>query len=441
MVERMTRAEAATGEHSFEVVGIARVEGEGTLKLRITDGEVREARLSIFEAPRYFEKLVVGRMPNEIVDIVARICGICPVAYQMGAAMAFEHLFEVEIDPQVKALRKLFYWGEWIESHALHVYMLHAPDFLGYESAIAMARDYKPVVEQALRLKRTGNELMKLIGGRAIHPVAMRVGGFSKTPSKAQIEATREPLTEALELSKATLQLVGTFKAPAFERNPLYVAIKHPTEYGLNEGRIVSSDGIDVPIWGWRDAFHEEQHEGTNALHARTNDGRTYMLGPAARVTLNADQLHPIAREALDASGLAQQIARNPYWSIAARAVELIHASAAALDIVNAYEEPARPFVPWTPRGGETGWGSEAPRGICWHHYDVDDNGHVIGAQIIAPTGQNQGMIEQDLSGFAPQVLSLPHAEATVRLEQLIRAYDPCISCATHFLTLEIDAD
>jgi coenzyme F420-reducing hydrogenase alpha subunit len=441
MVERMARAEAASVEHNFEVVGIARVEGEGTLKLRITDGEVREARLSIFEAPRYFEKLVVGRTPNEVVDIVARICGICPVAYQMGASMAFEHLFEVEIDPQVKALRKLFYWGEWIESHALHVYMLHAPDFLGYESAIAMARDHKPIVEQALRLKRTGNELMKLIGGRAIHPVAMRVGGFSKTPSKAQIEATREPLTEALELSKATLQLVGTFKAPAFERNPLYVAIKHPAEYGLNEGRIVSSDGIDVPIWGWRDAFHEEQHEGTNALHARTNDGRTYMLGPAARVTLNADQLHPIAREALDASGLAQQIARNPYWSIAARAVELIHASAAALDIVNAYEEPARPFVPWTPRGGETGWGSEAPRGICWHHYDVDDNGHVIGAQIIAPTGQNQGMIEQDLSGFAPQVLSLPHAEATVRLEQLIRAYDPCISCATHFLTLEIDAD
>ena len=441
MVERMARAEAASVEHNFEVVGIARVEGEGTLKLRITDGEVREARLSIFEAPRYFEKLVVGRTPNEVVDIVARICGICPVAYQMGASMAFEHLFEVEIDPQVKALRKLFYWGEWIESHALHVYMLHAPDFLGYESAIAMARDHKPVVEQALRLKRTGNELMKLIGGRAIHPVAMRVGGFSKTPSKAQIEATREPLTEALELSKATLQLVGTFKAPAFERNPLYVAIKHPAEYGLNEGRIVSSDGIDVPIWGWREAFHEEQHEGTNALHARTNDGRTYMLGPAARVTLNADQLHPIAREALDASGLAQQIARNPYWSIAARAVELIHASAAALDIVNAYEEPARPFVPWTPRGGETGWGSEAPRGICWHHYDVDDNGHVIGAQIIAPTGQNQGMIEQDLSGFAPQVLSLPRTEATVRLEQLIRAYDPCISCATHFLTLEIDAD
>ena len=187
----MAKAEAATVERNFEVVGIARVEGEGTLKLRITDGEVREARLSIFEAPRYFEKLVVGRTPNEVVDIVARICGICPVAYQMGASMAFEHLFEVEVDPQVKALRRLFYWGEWIESHALHIYMLHAPDFLGYESAIAMARDHTHLVEQALRLKRTGNEIMKLIGGRAIHPVAMRVGGLSRTPTAAEIEALR----------------------------------------------------------------------------------------------------------------------------------------------------------------------------------------------------------------------------------------------------------
>ncbi|MGD0409186.1 MAG: Ni/Fe hydrogenase subunit alpha [Candidatus Limnocylindrales bacterium] len=437
----MAKAEVATGEHNFEVVGIARVEGEGTLRLRITDGEVHEARLSIFEAPRYFEKLVVGRTPNEVVDIVARICGICPVAYQMGASMAFEHLFEVEIDPHVRALRKLLYWGEWIESHALHVYMLHAPDFLGYESAIAMARDHKPVVEQALRLKRTGNEIMKLVGGRAIHPVSMRVGGFSKTPSQTQVEALREPLTEALALSQATLKLVGAFQAPKFERDPLYVAIKHPIEYGLNEGRMVSSDGIDVPLWGWREAFQEEQHEGTNALHARTTDGRTYMLGPSARVTLNSDQLHPLAQEALKASGLARQIARNPYWAIAARSVELIHASASALDIINSYQEPARPFTPWTPRGGEAGWGTEAPRGICWHHYDMDEAGRVSAAQIIAPTGQNQGMIERDLAEFAPQVLTLPHAEATIRLEQLIRSYDPCISCATHFLNLEIDRD
>jgi sulfhydrogenase subunit alpha len=437
----MAKAEAHATEHEFEVVGIARVEGEGTLRLRVTDGKVKEARLSIFEAPRYFEKIIVGRTPNEVVDIVARICGICPIAYQMAASMAFERLFEVEPDPQVGALRKLLYHGEYIESHALHVYMLHAPDFLGYESAIAMARDHKPVVEQALRLKQIGNRIMTLIGGRAVHPVAMRVGGLSHAPSKSEVAALCQPLTEALELSKATLALVSTFTAPEFERQPLYVAIKHPKEYGLNEGRIVSSDGIDVPLWGWREAFREEHHEGTNALHARARDGRTYMLGPSARVTLNAAQLHPTAREALENSGLAERIASNPYWSIAARAVELIHASAAALDIVDAYKEPAHACVPWTPKAGETGWGSEAPRGICWHHYDVDADGKIAAAQIVAPTGQNQGMIEADLSAFAPQVLSLPHAEATIRLEQLIRAYDPCISCATHFLRLEIERD
>jgi len=437
----MAKARAHPVEHNFEVVGISRVEGEGTLRLRLKDGEVKEARLSIFEAPRYFEQIVVGRTPNEVVDIVARICGICPIAYQMAACMAFENLFEVEIDPQVRALRKLLYHGEYIESHALHVYMLHAPDFLGYESAIAMARDHRPVVEQALRLKQTGNRIMTLIGGRAVHPIAMRVGGLSRAPRKTEITALHESLMEALELSKATLELVATFKAPEFERRPLYVAVKHPTEYGLNEGRIVSSDGIDVPLWGWREAFREEHHEGTNALHARAKDGRAYMLGPAARVTLNAAQLHPAAREALEKSGLAEQIARNPYWSIAARAVELIHASAAALEIVEAYREPASPLVSWTPKAGETGWGTEAPRGICWHHYDVDTDGKVAAAQIIAPTGQNQGMIEADLTAFAPQVLPLPHAEATVRLEQLIRAYDPCISCATHFLRLEIERD
>jgi sulfhydrogenase subunit alpha len=437
----MAKAETHQAERSFEVVGISRVEGEGTLRLRLTGDKVKEARLSIFEAPRYFEKLVVGRTPDEVVDIVARICGICPIAYQMAATMAFEHLFEVELDPQVKALRKLLYHGEYIESHALHVYMLHAPDFLGYESAIAMAADHKPVVEQALRLKRTGNEIMALIGGRAVHPVAMRVGGLSRAPSKSQIQALHKPLTEALELSKDTLTLVSTFSAPEFDRQPLYVAIKHPTEYGLNEGRIVSSDGIDVPLWGWRDAFREEHHKGTNALHARVKDGRTYMLGPSARVTINAAQLHPIAREALEKSGLAERIASNPYWSIAARAVELIHASASALQIVEAYKEPARSLVPWTAKAGETGWGSEAPRGICWHHYDVDEDGKMAGAQIIAPTGQNQGMIEADLTAFAPQVLDLPHAEATIRLEQLIRSYDPCISCATHFLRLEIERD
>jgi sulfhydrogenase subunit alpha len=435
----MLGTDTPAGDHLFEVEGIARVEGEGSLKLRITDGEVREARLSIFEAPRYFEKLVVGRTPNEVIDIVTRICGICPIAYQMGAAHAFEDLFGVTIDPSVRALRRLIYCGEWIESHALHVYMLHAPDFLGYDSAISMARDHREIVEQGLTLKRTGNQIVTILGGRPIHPVSVRVGGFSRVPRKADLEPLRKPLEAAIEQSKATLKLVSGLDAPVFERDPKMVSLRHPDEYPFNEGRIVSSDGLDLPIGGWRDAFQELHIEGTNALHARTHDGEIYLLGPSSRVTLAGDQLHPLAKEALEESGLRDAIRRNPFWSIAARSIELIHASAEALDIIDAYAPPARPLEPWTAKPGVAAWGTEAPRGLCWHRYEVDEKGLISAAQIVPPTSQNQGFIEADLAAFAPQVLALSHAEATVRLEQLIRCYDPCISCATHFLKVEIE--
>ena len=431
--------ESATFERSFHVEGITRVEGEGTLHLTVHDGQVTDARLKIFEAPRYFEQLVVGRAPDEVIDITARICGICPVAYQISAAGAFESIFEVQIDPQVRALRRLLYAGEYIESHALHVYLLHAPDFLGYASAIDLAKDHRAVVEQGLALKKVGNALMALLGGRSVHPVSLRVGGFYHVPRRAELEALRPALANALTQAQATLDLVAQFQAPPFERPVRFVSLKHPAEYPLFDGRIVSNDGIDVGIGEWRAAFREEQHEGTNALHARTLSGETYQLGPSARVTNAADQLHPIAREALARIGLREEIARNPFWSIAARALEILHYCAEALEIIDAYLPPAAPFAPWTPRAGAAGWGSEAPRGILWHHYETDEQGLVRSAQIVPPTSQNQGQIEADLRAFAPAVLSLEHGEATRRLEQLVRSYDPCISCATHFLDLTVE--
>ena len=432
--------QARTFERTFRVEGITRVEGEGSLHLLVRDGAVTEARLRIFEAPRYFEQLVLGRDPDQVLDIVARICGICPEAYQMSAANAFEAIFGIEIDPQVRALRRLLYAGEYIESHALHVYLLHAPDFLGYASAIDLAKDHRAVVEQGLALKKTGNQLMAVIGGRPIHPVNVRVGGLYRTPRREELLALRPALATAIEQSKATLELVTRFEAPPFERDVRLVSLKHPGEYPLFAGRIVSSDGaVDVGIGEWRSVFREEHREGSNALHARTHAGETYQLGPSARVTIAADHLHPVAREALQKTGLREAIARNPFWSIAARGVELIHYCAEAVDIIDAYQRPAAPFVPWTPRAGAAGWGSEAPRGICWHYWETDANGLVSGAQIVPPTSQNQGQIEADLRGFAPQVLELEHAEATRRLEQLIRSYDPCISCATHFLDLTIE--
>jgi coenzyme F420-reducing hydrogenase alpha subunit len=418
---------------------LARVEGEGSLDLRVgRDGTV-EAQLRIFEAPRYFERLVVGRTPNEVLDIVARICGICPVAYQMSAVHAFEDAAGVEIDPAVRSLRRLLYCGEWIESHALHVYFLHAPDFLGYPSAIELARDHRVLVDRALRLKKAGNHLVALVGGRPIHPVSVRVGGFYHVPTRSEMTALRAELTSALDVALETVTVVEGLEPPAFEREPRLVSLRHPTDYPMNEGRIVSTDGLDLAPTDWEDAFLEDQVGWSNALQARTRAGEVYLLGPSSRITLAADRLHPRAAEALARTGLAGEIRRNPFRSIVARAVELVHAVSEALDIVDDYRPPERPAVPSTPGPGVAAWATEAPRGLLFHRYELDETGRVATARIVPPTSQNQAAIEADLSDFAPSVLDLPHDEATHRFEQLIRSYDPCISCATHFLDLRVE--
>jgi coenzyme F420-reducing hydrogenase alpha subunit len=424
---------------SYAIRQLTRVEGEGRLDLSVRDGVVTRARLEIFEAPRYFERLVVGRDPNEVIDIVARICGICPVAYQMSAVHAFEDLFGVAIDPSVRALRRLFYCGEWIESHALHVYLLHAPDFLGYPSAVEMAADHPAIVERGLRLKKVGNRIVGILGGRPIHPVSVRVGGFSRAPSRAELAPLRTDLDTALADALETVRWAATLDPPAGEREPRLVALRHPTEYPMNDGRITSSDGIDVKPGAWTDAFAEHQVPWSNALQARARDGVPYLLGPTARVSLAGDQLHPIAREALAATGLGDALRTSVFRSIVARGVELVHAVAEARDLVDGYAPPAQPHADWTARPGVAAWATEAPRGLLFHRYEVDERGLVRHAQIVPPTSQNQAAIEHDLTTFAPSVLDLPHAEATRRLEQLIRSYDPCISCATHFLDLHVE--
>ena len=435
----MHGTDLAVGEVRYDVTGITRVEGEGSLRLTVRNGEVVRAHLAIFEAPRYFEQLVLGRTPDEILDIVARICGICPIAYQMSAVHAFEDLAGVTIDPSVRALRRLLYCGEWIESHALHVYLLHAPDFAGVASAVELAGIDRPAVERGLSIKRTGNRLVSILGGRPIHPVSVRVGGFSRTPRPAELQELRPELDDALRGALETVDWVATFTAPDFERDPLLVSMRHPTEYPFNEGRIVSSDGLDIALNEWDTAFREQQVAWSHALQARAHDGRAYLLGPSARVTLAGDQLHPLARAALDRVGLATAIARNPYWSIAARAVELVHAIAVAIEIIDGYRRPDRPMEPWTPRPGVAAWATEAPRGMLFHRYVLDDRGRISDARIVPPTSQNQAAIEADLTAFAPSVLDLEHTAATHRLEQLIRSYDPCISCATHFLDLSVE--
>ena len=431
-----------TGDLHFEVGQLTRVEGEGSLDLRVAaDGSVA-AQLRIFEAPRYFERLVIGRTPDEVLDIVARICGICPVAYQMSAVHAFENLFEVPIDPVVRILRRLLYCGEWIESHALHIFLLHAPDFLGYPSALEMAHDHLELVGRGLSIKKLGNRIVAIVGGRAIHPVSVRVGGFSRAPRAGELDELRAPLEAAIADAEATVAFVASLETPPSDREPRLVSLRHPSEYPMSDGRIVSSDGIDLAPMDWGKAFHEEQVPWSHALQAHAADGVPYLLGPTARVALARDQLHPIARAALDATGISSDdLRRNVFRSIVARSVELLHALAEASDIVAGYRPPAHSAAGWKPRAGIAAWATEAPRGLLFHRYRVDAAGKVRAAQIVPPTSQNQAAIEHDLALFAPAVLHLPHEEATRRLEQLIRSYDPCISCATHFLQLRIEHD
>ena len=416
---------------------LARIEGEAALDLHVADGQVVTAQLNIFEPPRFFEALLRGRGYAEIPDIVARICGICPVAYQMGAVHAIENAVGVAVGGQLRALRRLIYCGEWIESHALHVVMLHAPDFLGYPDAIAMARDHGDMVRNGLALKKTGNELIRILGGREIHPVNVKPGGFYRVPQRAELEQVAENLKQATENAIGLLRWVATFRFPEFERDYEFVALRHPDEYPLNEGRIVSNRDIDIAIADYTSQFEERHVAHSTALHAVVKRRGAYLVGPLARYALNFDRL-PASVQALAVAAGLGPVCRNPFRSIIVRAVEIVYACEEALRIIADYEPPDAAAVPVEPSAG-TGFGcTEAPRGICWHRYEFDADGTVRAARIVPPTSQNQPSIEADLVGVATPLLDQSDDVIRSRCEQSIRNYDPCISCSAHFLKLAV---
>jgi len=423
---------------TIKVDYLARVEGEGGLKVVVRDGEVRSAELNIFEPPRFFEAFLRGRDFAEAPDIVARICGICPVAYQMSAVQAIENALGVTVTGPLRDLRRLLYCGEWIESHTLHIYMLHAPDFLGYEGAVDMARDHGDVVRRGLALKKAGNEILKLLGGREIHPINVRIGGFYRAPRRRDMLALGEKLKWARDAALETARWTAGFDFPDRERDYVFVALRRPGEYPMNEGRIVSNRGLDIAASEY-DAHFEEAHEKrSTALRSRLRGGGAYLVGPLARYNLDFDCLPALAQDAARAAGLGPHC-RNPYQSIIVRAIEVLAACDEALRLIDAYEEPDRPCVDVAPRAG-VGFGvTEAPRGLLYHRYRLDADGAIADARIVPPTSQNQACIEEDLAGFVGGYLDLPDKELQHRCEQTVRNYDPCISCATHFLRLDVD--
>ena len=416
---------------------LARVEGEGGMLVRIADGRVEEVKLDIYEPPRFFEAFLRGRAFTEAPDITARICGICPVAYQMSAVHAMEQACGVEVTGQLRALRRLLYCGEWLESHALHVFMLHAPDFLGYESAIELARDEPELVKNALALKKTGNELMTIVGGREVHPINVRVGGWYRTPRKRELGPLVEKLERAREIAIEAVRLTAGFDFPDYEQDYELVALDHPDEYPIDLGRIVSNRGIDIDVTEYETQFAEEHVEWSNALHSRVIGRGSYLCGPLARFALSSDRLSPLARELAAEVGLDSS-ERNPFRSIVVRCVELVYAADEALRLIADYEEPDAPSVEVEPRAGVGHGCTEAPRGILYHRYELAGDGTIVEAKIVPPTSQNQRAIEDDLRGVVQRSQSLPDEQLALLCEQTIRNYDPCISCATHFLKLDV---
>jgi len=426
-------------DKTIKVDYLARVEGEGAFKVVVRDGKVRSAELNIFEPPRFFEAFLRGRAFTEVPDITARICGICPVAYQMSTVHAMENALGVSVDGPLRALRRLLYCGEWIESHTLHIYMLHAPDFLGYAGSIDMAREHGDAVRRGLALKKIGNEILTEVGGREIHPINVRVGGFYRVPRRRDLKALGERLKWARDAARETVRWVASFDFPERERDYTFVALRHPDEYPFNEGRIVSNRGLDIPATAYGDHFEELHVARSTALHSRLKEGSgSYLVGPLARYALNFDRLSPVVQEVAREAGL-DAVCRNPYRSIVVRAVEVFHACEEALGLIDAYEEPDRPAVAVEPKPSVGHGATEAPRGLLYHRYRLEADGTVAAAQIVPPTSQNQASIEDDLVDFVEGFLDEPDESLRHRCEQTVRNYDPCISCATHFPRLDVD--
>ncbi|MEY9931805.1 sulfhydrogenase subunit alpha [Catenulispora sp. GP43] len=427
-------------ERTLRVGSLARVEGEGAMHVRLdAGGRVREARLEIYEPPRFFEAFLAGRAYTEAPDITARVCGICPVAYQMSACLAMEDACGVTVGGQLAELRRLLYCGEWIESHALHVHLLHAPDFLGYASGIDMAREHRADVERGLEIKKTGNALMALVGGRAIHPVNVRVGGFHRVPSRSELARFAPELRRALELALETVIWVAGFDFPAAEAKHRLLAVAQGDRYPIDGGQGIATDaGYGFRTADFEDYVFEHQVPHSTALHAELADGSTYLTGPLARYSLHSAKLTRHAAAAARAAGLDAEC-RNPFRSIIVRAVETVYAIEEALRIIDAYEPPERPWVAVPPRAGRGHGVTEAPRGLLYHRYDIAADGTITQARIVPPTAQNQAAIEAELCELLEAHQGLGDAELTDLCERAIRNHDPCISCSAHFLELHLE--
>jgi coenzyme F420-reducing hydrogenase alpha subunit len=356
----------------------------------------------------------------------------------MSTIHAMEAAFAVAIPEHIRQLRRLLYCGEWISSHCLHIFMLHAPDFLGFPDAVSMAREHRSQVETGLRLKKLGNRIMALLGGREIHPINVKVGGFYSLPSRQEFLELVEEIKWARDAAYEALGWIASFPFPEAWLDYELVALHHPQEYPMNEGRIVSNRGLNIPVSAYEEHFEEMQVPHSTALHARRKGFGSYLTGPLARLHLNEAQLHANVGQALrDVSFTLPCM--NPYYSIMARALEVMQALEDALSLIKDHEDGQEPCVAIETKPAIAYGATEAPRGLLYHRYVLDAAGKILEAKIIPPTSQNQKRIEEDLRFLIdPRILESDDCLAGF-CERAIRNYDPCISCATHFLNVIVE--
>ncbi|MBU0717361.1 MAG: Ni/Fe hydrogenase subunit alpha [Planctomycetes bacterium] len=426
----------------IDVKHVTRVEGHGNIAVNVENGEITKLQLQIVESPRFFEAFLRGRRWSEAPHITCRICGICSVGHTSASVQAIEAATGIKITEQTHMLRKLILNGEQLQSHVLHLCFLAVPDFFGVGSVVPLASTHPDVVKRALRMKKLANDICKVVGGRHIHPIAMHVGGFTHLPRRAELIALKRRLEESRADLAETVNIFATLDFPDFTRATEFVSLKATTngEYAFYNGDIVSTlCPTPTKVADYRDRVIETVVQHSTAKQCRSPHSPSYMVGALARFNNNHAQLHPEAKKIAHTLGL-EPICHNPFHNNTAQLVECVHVTEHSIELIDQLltrglkeESLVEPV-----RFGRGAGSAEVPRGILFHEYELDDQGIIVGSNLIIPTGQNLANIEADMRAMMPQLLQsgMSKEEMTLRLEMLVRAYDPCISCSTHFLDI-----
>lgn len=418
---------------TLNVKHVARIEGHGDITVKVEGGKLLDISVDVVEPARYFESMVVGRHFDDAPLITSRICGICSANHVMVSILAIEDAFGIEVSERTKKLRQLLIYGSYLQNHGTHLYILAAPDYVGLPSVFPLAETAPEVVKRALGLKRLGNELCTFVGGRPVHPTTAVVGGFTSEPKREDYLHFAERLEAAIKDASATVELFGDFNIPNFTTKSDMYSLYTEGNYATVEGDIKSLEfGTIHPVQKYRELFVEHNVEHGNSKHVLV-DGKPYMVGALARVNNSWNELLPAARVVASKVGV-RPIAKNPFLNNVAQAIELVDAAARCAQICRELAEMEGDSTPveFEPKAATGYAGTEAPRGSLYHSYTFDDKGIITGADVITPTASNLASLEADLWRYAPTLLNLPREEFVVSIEQLVRAYDPCLSCAVH---------